>query len=193
MAVHNSHTTQNSVETISHNHPAAKAHLKTLKVKPPGSDCLTIWGLYLPSDDLQKREQLYQVIQNDMKVEADKATRAGLPQPYNVMAGDMNAALFKGDVQRDKLDIKDIRHQNFVKTLCLHTTDPVKQPHRQYTFRHRMDRSQDSRIDDILMSKSMCTEVLPSTEILNTSGDADHSPVLAKLPLTYMKSLKPGT
>ncbi len=44
VAIHNSLTTQNSIDTISHNHPAAKAHLKTLKIKPPGSDCLTIWG-----------------------------------------------------------------------------------------------------------------------------------------------------
>jgi hypothetical protein len=117
-----------------------------------------------------------------MKVEADKA---GLPQPYNVMAGDMNAALFT-DVQRTKLDGKDFRHQNFVKALCLHTTQPDRQPHRQYTFRHRTDGSQDSRINDKLMSESMCTELLPSTEVLNTSGDAGHAPVLAKLPLTCM-------
>jgi len=99
--------------------------------------------VYLPSDDMQKREQLYQVIQNDMKLEADKAARAGLPQPYNGMAGDMNAALFTGDVQRVNLDGKDIRHQNFVKALCLHRTESDRQPHRQYTFCHRTDGSQD--------------------------------------------------
>jgi len=54
VAVHNSFTTQKSIETISHNHPAAKAHLKTLKIKPPGSDCLTIWGVYLPNNDMPK-------------------------------------------------------------------------------------------------------------------------------------------
>ncbi len=113
VAVHNSLTTQISTETISHNHPAAKAYRKTLKIKPSGSDCLTRWGVYLPIDDMQKREQLYQVVQNDVKLEADKAARAGLPQPYDVMAGDMNAALFTGDVQRTQLDMKDIRHQNF--------------------------------------------------------------------------------
>ncbi len=183
MAVHNSLTTQNSIETISHNHPAAKAHLKTFEIKPPGSDWLTIWGVYLPSDDMQKREQLYQVIQNDMKLEADKAARAGLPQPYNFMAEDMNAALLTGDVPKAKLDRKDIRHQNFVKALCLHTTQSDRQRLRQYTFCHRTDGNQDSRIDDIFISESMCTEVFPSTEILNTSGDADHAPVLVKLPL----------
>jgi len=141
---------------------------------------------------MQKREQLCQVIQNDMKLETDKAARAGLPQPYDVMAADTNAALFTGDVQRTELDGKDIRHQNFVKAVCLHTTESDRQPHRQYTFRHTTECSQDSRIDDILISESMCTEVLPSTEILNTSGDADHAPVLAKLPLTCMNFVKPG-
>ena len=42
VAVHNSLTTQNSVEVIDHNHPAAKTQCKALKIQPPGSDCLTI-------------------------------------------------------------------------------------------------------------------------------------------------------
>ena len=42
IAVHKSLTSQNPVELIDHNNPAAKAHVKTLKPKPPGSDCLTI-------------------------------------------------------------------------------------------------------------------------------------------------------
>ena len=45
IAVHTSLTRQNSVELIHHSHSAAKAHLKTLKIKPPGGDCLTIWGI----------------------------------------------------------------------------------------------------------------------------------------------------
>jgi len=98
IVVHKSLTSQNSLELIDHNHPAAKSHLKTLRIKPPGSDCLTIWGVYLPSDDLHKREELYQVIQDAISSENDKASHADLPLPYNIMAGDMNAALFKQDV-----------------------------------------------------------------------------------------------
>ena len=30
------------------------------------------------------------------------------------------------------------------------------------------------------------------TEVLKTSGDADHAPLLARIPLTCMKILKPG-
>jgi len=191
-AVHKYLPSQNSVELIHHNHPAAKSHLKTLKIKPPASDCLTIWGVYLPSDDLQKREEVYQVTKDAMSSEDNKASHAGLPLPYNIMAGDMNAALFKQDAQRAKLDIKDAKHQKFIKDLHLHTTDPDRNPHRQYTFRHRIDSSQDSRIDDKLISESMCTGISSSMEILDTSGDADHAPVLAEIPLTCMKCLKPG-
>ena len=81
IAVHKSLTSQNSIELIDHNDPAAKSHLKTVKIKPPGSDCLTIWGVYLPSDDLQKREVLYKVITDSMSSEDKKASLAGLPLP----------------------------------------------------------------------------------------------------------------
>ena len=96
------------------------------------------------------------------------------------------------NVQRAKLDMKDTKHQNHIKDLHLQITDPNKHPHRQYTFRHRADSSQDSRIDDILILESMCTEMAPSTEVLNTSGDADHTPILAKISLTCMNFSKPG-
>ncbi len=138
IAVHKSLTSQNLVELIDHNNPAAKSHLKTLKIKPPGRDCLTIWGVYLPSDDLQKREVLYQIITDSMSSEDKKASLAGLPLPYNIIAGNMNAALF------------------------------------------------------ILISETMCTKMAPSTEVLDTSGDADHAPILAKISLTCMKFFKPG-
>ena len=103
---------------------------------------------------------MYQVIQDAMRSERQEASHAGLPQPYNIIAGDMNAALFKEDVQRTKLNIKD-KHQKFIKDIRLHTTDPEKHPHRQHTFCHRTDSSQDSRITDILGSKSKCTGYHP--------------------------------
>ena len=88
---------------------------------------VTIYG---PSGDVQKREVLYQVIQDAMRSERAGASHAGLPQPYNIMAGDVNAALFKADVQRTKLDRKDTKHQNFIRDTRLHTTDPEKHLHR---------------------------------------------------------------
>ncbi len=80
-AMHKSLTSQHSVELIHHNHPVAKPHLKTLKIKPPGSDCLTMWKVYLPSNDLQKRELLYQVITDSMSCEDKRASHAGLTLP----------------------------------------------------------------------------------------------------------------
>ena len=56
-------------------------------------------------------------------MEADTAARAGLPQPYHIVAGDMNAALFTGDVQRTELVRKGIRHHQIVKALHLHKTE----------------------------------------------------------------------
>lgn len=105
----------------------------------------------------------------------------------------MNAALFKQDVQRAKPDAKDTLHQKCIRDLHLHTTDPDKHPYRQYSFWHTTDSSQDSRIDDILVSESMCTSIAAHTEVLNTSGDADHAPVRARIPLTCMKFLKPDS
>ena len=57
IAVRRSLTSQYSVELIDHNHPAAKSHLRTLRIRPPGSDCLTVYEVYLPSDGVQKRDK----------------------------------------------------------------------------------------------------------------------------------------
>ncbi len=101
----------------------------------------------------------------------------------------MNAAHFKKDVQRAKSDAKDTMHQKFIRDLHLHTTDPNKHPHRQYSFCHATDSSQDSRIDDVLVSDAMRTDMAAHTVVLNTAGNADHEPILAKIPLKF---LKPG-
>lgn len=93
-------------------------------------------------------------MQDAMRSEREEASHAGLPQPYNITAGDMNAALFKEVVQRTKLDTKNTKHQKFIKDLRLHTTDFEKHPHRHYTLCHRTDNSQDSRIDNILISQN---------------------------------------
>lgn len=46
-------------------------------------------------------------------------------------------------------------------------------PHRQYTFRHRTDSSQDSRIDDVLVLQRLCKATKPTTSILNSCGSSD--------------------
>ena len=74
----------------------------------------------------------------------------------------------------------------------MQTTDQDRLPHRQFTCRHKTDGSQDSRLDDILTSDFPNTSAKPMTRVLDTRGDADHDPVLAYVPLTSIKFVKPG-
>ncbi len=103
-----------------------------------------------------------------MTAEDKKALHAGPQLPYTIIAGDMNAALYQQDVQRAKFDIQDTSYQEFIRDLHLHTTDPDKYPNREYTLCHRADSSHDSRIDDMLISEPICTEMASSTQVLNT-------------------------
>ena len=77
IALHNFLTSQNSVELIHHNNPAAKLHLKTLRLKPLGSDCLTTWGVCLPS----KREELYPVIKDTTSSGKQPCSQVALEDP----------------------------------------------------------------------------------------------------------------
>ena len=65
------------------------------------------------------------MIQGAMSSENGKTPHAGLPLPHNIMAGDMNATVFKQDVQRAKLDMSNVKHQEFIKDLLLRTTYPT--------------------------------------------------------------------
>ncbi len=191
VAIHKSLTTQQSVETIDLNDPAAKAHCKGIKLQPPGSDSVTIWGVYLPCDDMPKREKLYAMIKHRVQTEAKQAVQNSLPPTHNIVAGDMNAALIPADVQRHTTN-KDKAHQQFVDAMELVSADNNTSPHRQYTFRHKTDSNQDSRIDDILVSKKLCMASKPTTSILPSCGDSDHDPMLANISLTSINFMKPG-
>ena len=96
--MHESLMTQNSVVPIDLDSPAAKAHCKALKLQPPGSDCVTIWGVYMPCEDLNKRKQIYELIKQTVQGEAAKAIKDGKTPPHNIVTGDMNAALFSQDI-----------------------------------------------------------------------------------------------
>ena len=153
------------METINLEDSIARAHCKAIKLQPPGSDSLTIWGVYLPFDDMQKRERLYKLVEHNLKVETDKAS---------------------------KDSCKDRMHQEFAGAMTPESIDCSASPHRQYTSRHRTDPSQDSRIDDKLISRGLCQPARPTSNILHSCGDSDHDPMLAKIPLTSIKFVKPG-
>ena len=103
----------------------------------------------------------------------------------------MNAALIPGDVQRHATS-KDTLHQQFAEQMDLSSTDNNTCPHRPYTFRHKTDSSQDSRIDDIIVSQRLCNDTKPTTSILHSFGDSDHDPMLAKISLASIRFVKPG-
>ena len=63
----------------------------------------------------------------EKKHRALQANADSVTQPYNIMSGDTKASLFMGDVQWARLGVKDTRHQNFVKAVGRHTTDPDRQ------------------------------------------------------------------
>ena len=83
-----------------------------------------------------------------------------------------------------------------MQTLKMHTTllCDRQTPRQASYYRHgRNCMSNDySRIDDILISESLCCQKLPVTTIADTTGDSDHSPIYATIPLTSIRSTKPG-
>lgn len=125
-----------------------------------------------------------------MNLEVDKAATMGLSRPLYVLAGDRNAESFTGDIQR--AEEQDDTHQNFIKAVKLRTTDPDRKAHRHFTFRHKTDSSQDSRIDDTFICEDLCSDPKPSTVILEANGDADHNPILVRIALTHVSFVKPG-
>ena len=77
IAVHTSLTTQHLVQLINLDHPAAKGHCKRTKLQPPGSEALTIWGVYVPCTDMHTRKEVYNLLQTEMQAQDKLALEAG--------------------------------------------------------------------------------------------------------------------
>ena len=195
IAVHASLTTQNSVQLIHLDHPAAKGHCKCLKIQPPGSDALTIWGVYVPCTDMHTRKEVYNLLQTEMQTQDKIALEAGSSKPCHILAGDMNAGLYMDDRQTG-VHPEDAMHQELMQTLKMHTTDKHQGMPRSRSYHkhgHNGKSNEDSRIDDIFISDSLCCHKIPVTTIADTTGDSDHSPIYATIPLTSMSFTRPGT
>ena len=82
LVVHESLTMHNAVDVINTNNPAATAHCKAIRLQPPGSERINIWGLYMPWDDLHNREQLH-LMQIHVQNEAEQAAKDGA-QPAHI-------------------------------------------------------------------------------------------------------------
>ena len=124
-----------------------------------------------------------------MQTQDKVALEAGRSKPWHILAGDMNSALYIDDRQTS-VHSEDAMHQELMQTLKMHTTDKHQDMPRPQSY-HRHGRncksSKDSRIDDIFVSKNLSYRKIPIT------GDSDHSPIYAAIPLTYMSLTKPGS
>ena len=191
VAIHESLTSQNSVKLVDIDDPAAKSHCKTVSISPPGSTTITIWGLYLPCNKIEKRRQICELIHKGMTTIDEEACRLGQNPLYHIIAGDMNAALYPDDKQGYGEE-SDMIHRKLICNLKLHTTDKRQGTTRQFTFRSKHSSDQDSRIDDIFTSANLQNEHTSTTIISSTTGDSDHDPILAHIPLTCKGFCKPG-
>ena len=78
-----------------------------------------------------------------------------------------------------------------VQDLQLHATDKRQNASRTSTFQSKHSSEQDSRID-VLTSQNLCDPNTSTTVKLDTTGDTDHDPILARIPLTCKGFYKPG-
>ena len=108
------------------------------------------------------------------------------PSHNHILAGDMNATLYTDDKQTG-IHPEDAMHRQLMQTLKMHTTDKHQSMPRLRSY-HRHGRncksSEDSRVDDIFISENLCCQKPHVTTIADTTGDSDHSPVYATIPLT---------
>ena len=166
------------------------SHCVGIKLQPPHSDAILIWGIYMPFVE-QRRKQIQAHLLNEMQ-----------HAPYSIMAGDWNAALFQTDKpDYDNLheescvnhnDIRDEIHAELVPRANFSAIDPPRTEisERTRTFRSIQRDSVGSRIDDILLSTGMhlCKSHLSFPD---SNGDSDHNPRLAEISLQDITMILP--
>ena len=188
IAVHTDLLTQHSVSLIRIQNPIAKGHCKAVKIQPPGSDCIIVWGVYVPHDTTERR-QVYDMLREEVPKATAQARSSGC-KCVSIMAGDWNAALLEGD--KATLDGQDTAHQELMSELHMQPTQSNLHHHRPATHHPVADDTPASRIDDILMSHDLVPNTFPRTEVICGTGDSDHSALLARIPLEKVLLLKPG-
>ena len=146
----------------------------------------------MPCTDMHTTKEVYNLLQTEMQTQDKIALEAGRPKLCHILAGDMNAALYKDDRQTS-VHPEDAMHQELMQTLKTHTTDKHQGKPRSRSFhshgRHCKS-SEDGRTGDI--SESLCCHKSPVNIIADTTGDSDHSPIYATIPLTSVRFTKPG-
>ena len=123
---------------------------------------------------MHTRKEVYNLLQTELQAQDKIALEAGKSKPCHILAGDMNAALYMDDRQTS-VNPEDAMHQELMQTLKMYTTDKHQRMPRSRSY-HRHVRncksSEDSRIDDIFVSESLCCQKIPVTAIADTTGDS---------------------
>ena len=159
-----------------------------VRLQPPHSDPLLIWGIYMVFVHSHRRE-----IQTHL-MDAMKNS------PHSILARDWNAGLF--DI--DRPDEYDDETENIQRagTDCVHTEcimavnlKAIDEPgqdddERRRSFRSNRADAQGSRIDDVLISRDLSTRQ-DLLEFPDSSGDSDHNPILATLYLNDLTMIMP--
>ena len=165
------------------NAPAASGHCQRICLQPAGSDAVDIWAVYMPHD-MAVRRQVYQVL-----------TSNATGHNNFIMAGDWNAAYLAtdrctGELQRPA----DEEHAQLLQTLQMKPTDEgLEDNSRQHTFYAEGQQQHHSRIDDFTWSKTLQTSRKATTSVLKAvTGDSDHYPLLADIPLDNISFVPPG-
>lgn len=123
------------------------------------------------------------------KAEAEVTAATG-KRCFTIPAGDRNAALLIGD--RNLLTTGDKAHQHLIETLGMTPTESVGSTKRAATHRPRAANVQDSRIDDILLTKQLIDDQVCYNEVICGTGDSDHSALMTSIPLNNMMLIKPS-
>ena len=128
----------------------------------------------MPCTSMHTRKEVYNLLQTELQAQDKIALEAGKSKPCHILAGDMNAALYMDDRQTS-VNPEDAMHQELMQTLKMYTTDKHQRMPRSRSY-HRHVRncksSEDSRIDDIFVSESLCCQKIPVTAIADTTGDS---------------------
>ena len=185
-----------TIRNVRHIPPELKGHLVGVQLQVYGNtDWLTVWGVYLPQDPCI-RKQAY-----DFLAEANKASGK-----HSIFAGDWNASLFSNDRADDTETPQDRGHRTFVTSEGLEAIDALSisvtpEKSRARTYVSHADRTICSRIDDILIlhrpdrdpETRARTPATATLQVILSSAESDHDPILAHIPWHNLALTTPQT
>ena len=169
--------------------PETQGYIYQMELQRPESAPLMITGVYLPTGKGAhlSRPTLYQHLQSSM---------ARTDTHVHIVAGDMNAALYKTDRDPGRKGSNDSAYRAFVQENGLKPLDPpnplLPGAQRARTFRRGADSIGEdvSRIDDILMKGIVETMPGASTYLIDTHDlNTDHHALCAEIPYTTLHQL----